>query len=216
MGKAHLRRPSDYVLLTKARNCLSRLQQGEAVPTELVDAFDEFFNHCDPLMRRFAVSCHTAQDQVDDVVQNAWLKIVRAFPSFECRPDRGRFHAWLHVQVRNVAVDHFRRALPEVSTGINFENMPSTELEPHMVIEQRWNDAVLEQALDMLQLQVGELNCKLFVMSRFHRLTVEELSADTGLKREMVRWRIFRTKKAFQGLWENEGFSQLVFPDFCV
>jgi RNA polymerase sigma-70 factor, ECF subfamily len=67
-------------------------------------AFGTLIRHHDPALRRFAF--RLVGDDVDDVLQEAYVRAYRALPRFDNR--NLRISAWLHRIVYNAAVDALR------------------------------------------------------------------------------------------------------------
>jgi len=56
-------------------------------------AWEQFTRRYDPMIRRWCRRWF--RSEMDDQVQEVFVKLVRAMPDFEYRPDRGRFRGWL-------------------------------------------------------------------------------------------------------------------------
>jgi len=68
-------------------------------------AFETLIRHYDPALRRFAL--RLVGDEVDDVLQEAYLRAHRALRRFDNGDER--IAAWLHRIVYNAAIDALRR-----------------------------------------------------------------------------------------------------------
>ena len=62
-----------------------------------------------PLIRSFARERGLQEADVDDVAQVVLSTVARVMPTFEYRPERGRFCAWLGTVTRNAMRKHVNR-----------------------------------------------------------------------------------------------------------
>lgn len=95
-----------------------------AVAAGALDEFERFVRAADPGVR--AVVYRIVGDEVDDVLQSAYVKAFRAWGAFE---GRSAPSTWLHTIAVNTALDHLRaterserrdrRALTTVPVGVD-------------------------------------------------------------------------------------------------
>jgi hypothetical protein len=65
------------VVLCGAQRYLKCLRNHQTPSDEDMEAWSHFYLLCDPLLRRFARSCHVAPCDIDDCVQSSWNKSLR-------------------------------------------------------------------------------------------------------------------------------------------
>ncbi|MBI2480695.1 MAG: sigma-70 family RNA polymerase sigma factor [Planctomycetia bacterium] len=213
MASSKYRRPSDMILIQTTRDFFRASLKGKVDDPQLLGAWRRFYEWYDPLIRRFAVSCGMRGGTLDDVVQSAWTIVIRDLEKFDCDPSRGSFRAWLYARVRNVSVDQIRARTRRVEycAGVQSGLCSDPALEPTRMFEQQWNEAVLHEALSVLERFVSDLDFKLFVMRRFHDVSITELSQDTGRCESTVRSKLQRTMKAFATIIDQRGYGDLLF-----
>jgi RNA polymerase sigma factor (sigma-70 family) len=213
-------RPSDYVLIENTKSYVKKQLRRQGVSTELLNAWEQFYYRYDPLVNRYARNCGVPSPEIVEAVQEAWLSIIQALPSFECNPDRGRFRTWLYYLVRRTMVNQFRLDLRSIDLeeGSDIEQLSDDSAEPSRLCELQWDETVLQQALSDFSRFVKDENLQLFYLRRFCHSSIRELSEDSGLSSDVVRQRVHRTGEAFGQLLRHSGYLCLmhVVPDDLV
>jgi RNA polymerase sigma-70 factor (ECF subfamily) len=205
---------TDFVLLANTRDYFIESTKGKVVDPKLLLAWRRFHQLYHPVIKRIAMSCGIRGSLLDDVMQIAWENVIRDLRDFECDPSKGSFRSWLFTRVRNASVDQVRNARRrrEHCAGINYVDDLAAELvEPDQIFERQWDEVVLHDALKLLERCVSELDYKLFVMRRFHELSIAELADDTGLCESTIRSKLHRTLKTFVNIFEERGYRDLLF-----
>jgi RNA polymerase sigma-70 factor (ECF subfamily) len=206
-------RDSDYQLLGLAREYVIQLLQGHGAPAELVQAWEQFHERYETLIRRFAIHVGISPPELDDAVQTAWTVVLQDLPSFQCDPQRGSFRAWLFVRVRNSVVDQMRRAAHrrERLAAFDLDVFPSDEREPPEILEQRWDAAVFQEAMQDLQRCVSAEDYRQFVQQKFEQRHYAELAAELGIPEATARTRVHRVMIQFSRLLTGAGYADLLF-----
>lgn len=99
---------SDHVLLSKAQMFIEYLLLRGCVSDDLFPPREEFFDRYDPVIRRFARACGTADADLVDAAQTSCALIVDAFLGLHCDPSKGRSRSELFMRVRRSAVSTLR------------------------------------------------------------------------------------------------------------
>lgn len=104
---------------------LARLRQDDSGAS-----WREFTALYQPLIERFARTAGISGSDIDDVVQDVLIQLLRALPSFAYRKERGHFRQWLRRITVNKSIDVHRKSarspvphacvddVPEDSRGI--------------------------------------------------------------------------------------------------
>lgn len=129
--------------------------------------------------------------QVDDLVQEVWLKVLRAGGAFD---GRSRFTTWLFAVTRNACLDHARRrrrAPPEASAaGPDLAEPVDGLVDPGPPVLDRVAkkelSAMLEQAVAALPFEQREV----FLLREQTDMTFHEISESLGLPRDTVKSRM--------------------------
>jgi RNA polymerase sigma-70 factor (ECF subfamily) len=159
------------------------------------------------------MSCGVQGEFLEDVVQTAWALVIEELQRFDCDPSKGSFRAWLFARVRNVTVNQVRDLARnrEHTVGVHFAEQESQELDPSQLFERQWDELILHDALRVLERYVSDFDYKLFVMRRFHELSVAELVEDTGVAEATIRSKLHRTMTTFRKLIDVQGYRDLMF-----
>ncbi len=70
-------------------------------------AFGEIFTGYYDVLWRF-VGKRVANHELEDVLSDIWLRVVKSIKRYEARPGVG-FRAWLYRLARNTIIDHYRK-----------------------------------------------------------------------------------------------------------
>lgn len=144
---------------------------------------------------------HTA----DDVAQDVFIKAYQHFASFR---GEASVKTWLLKITRNTALSYLKRAflrrvvlMGEQSPGTGQKGTIRTPISPSAEAE------YLERAeADELWKQVLKLPAKFrdpLVLSLHHQLSIDEISAITGLSPGTVKSRIYRAKQKVAAAWKG-------------
>lgn len=129
------------------------------------------------LRRRFPATL-----DVDDVVQDTYLRILRARPQAPVRSPK----AFLFAIARNLAMDRFRRrsASPEVALAEDLSGQVMDETQPSEEAERgRERDLdLLQQAIDALPGRCREI----FTLRKLHGLSQGEIARRLGISERTV------------------------------
>ncbi len=91
-------------------------------------AFSELYALTSRKMRKTARTVCTPGTEVEDILQDAYLKIWRNAPNFD--PDRSSPISWMSVIVRNTAIDTFR-----------LKTLPTTDLDLALLVPEPTPDS---------------------------------------------------------------------------
>ncbi len=130
-------------------------------------------------------------DAAHDVVQEAFVRVVRHAASFEReRP----FRTWLLAIVRNLAIDALRRRryhLPIDGRERATESSVSADLEAREVRER----------VALVLHDLPEKYRDLLVMRELEGRSAESIARDTGIDYGTTRWRLHTARNLFRDAW---------------
>ena len=148
------------------------------------DAFDTLIRRWHPplssFVRRMVGSDHVA----DDIVQDAWLRIVRGFPRLR---DPERLRAWMFGIARRSVMDALREKYASPATVV-VEDISDVALTPDDGLEDDLR--AMEDALGGLPLVEREI-LTLFYLKE---LTIGEIADVLGIPAGTVKSRLFRAR----------------------
>lgn len=136
-------------------------------------------------------------DAAADTVQEAFIRGYTGLGA----ADPGRFGAWIHRILRNIALDEMRsprqRAVelpPQLPTQLTSELQARTD--PARELDRRELGDAIGDALDGLSPAVREA----FVLKHVEGLSYDEMSALTGVAVGALKMRVKRAREALQAL----------------
>ena len=174
------------------------------------DAAERFGAIIDRQQRRAArIAYHYLRDppEVDEVVQDAFLKAFLHLPSF--REDLF-FELWFTRILGNACLDRLkaktRRArwlVPaDARDGVAAEGHPSGEPSPEAALLAKERRGLLEAAIDRLPARQRTA----VILSHFEGRPAREVSAIMGLNESTVRVHLFRAMRKMRGTLDREGW----------
>lgn len=158
-----------------SRELILRIAQGdEAAFTALVT----------PLFERlygFALRVTKSHEVAEEVVQDVFIRIWQHRKELESIANP---YAWIQTILRNLSFDAFRRQLADKRQLQHLNNYFSFQTgTTGDTLLYKDSRALVQQAAAMLPAQQG----RVFVMSRFDGLSLDEIAISLGLSRETVK-----------------------------
>jgi RNA polymerase sigma-70 factor (ECF subfamily) len=117
-------------------------------------SWGEFVAFYEPLLRSYVRSRSVPQVDVADLVQDIFIKVLRALPNFNLDHQRGRFRTWLYRVTTNIVMDYARR---NAARDRAVQNWLARAGKTHVEDEQPdegWGQAHQRRALELAQDQV--------------------------------------------------------------
>lgn len=124
-----------------------------------------------------------------DVVQEAFLRVVRHAARYDGRP----FRPWLLGIVRHLAIDVLRRRRPQVGD----EALAAAPAEAASAED----PALLRQRVAEVLAGLPEKYRQLLIMRELEGLPAQTVAAQLGLDYELCRWRLSEARRRFRDLW---------------
>jgi RNA polymerase sigma-70 factor (ECF subfamily) len=148
------------------------------------DGWREFYELYRRVVVGLAIKSGLRPQEAEEVLQETMASVSKKIQDFAGDPERGSFRAWLLQLVRWRVIDQFRKRLPadpppprsaEESTGTSalggVADPQAADLES--LCDEEWRRALLERALQLLQLEVKAEHYQVF-----HLLLVEQRRLD--------------------------------------
>jgi len=132
-----------------------------------------------PLMRNWLARNATPPADVDDLVQDVLLVVVRRIGEFQREPRRGAFRRWLKTITINCLRDHWRKKKRQAAApgGTEFGEIIEQLADPHSGISQMWDreydECVTRFLLEQVRGRFSEKSWK-----AFQRFALDGLNAD--------------------------------------
>jgi RNA polymerase sigma-70 factor, ECF subfamily len=152
---------------------------------------------------RYLIYLLGRRDEVDDLVQETWLRVLERGSSYD---GRSRFEPWLFTIARNLAIDHLRKGRT-FSLDSNAEGEPDTALQTPasnapspFTLAARTEDA--ERLAGSLQL-LEPIYREALVLRFQEELSLQEISGVVGAPVATVASRIYRGLRTLRSRLEG-------------
>lgn len=183
-GRATQMTPEADAAAAEERECLCRCRQGDE------RAFRDLMRRHRGRALYLAAQMLRDRTEAEDVVQEAFLRVFRALPTF--RGDAS-FHSWLYRIIVNLCLDRGRR---QSATPLPLEPDFETPAAP-----ERWETRLHVEAL--LARLSDELRVTL-LMREVVGLSYVEIAAELNLPVGTVRSRLHAAREQFRRMWLEE------------
>ena len=188
---------------------------GTALPSELDVALLAACKRLDPVaLRKFVVRYqpvlfaylsrslgHGAH--VEDLAQDAFLRAIRALPSFDI-DGAGRPSTWLLTIARNLVIDHRKRRGETLQSATRDEDDRPDSKTP----ETERQRAELGTALMRAAAELSDEQRDAFILAEYHDLSMDEIAVMSGVPAGTVKARLSRARARLRELlgefWEQE------------
>jgi len=129
------------------------------------------------------------RSQVQDCVQEVWLKVFRNLGRFRCQRS---FAAWLNSVTANTAIDYYRRSRRRTSrVYLDDSQMESLETE-QQADERQVDDVTIRRRIQDALEEITVSQRTAFVLRYFEGMTLPEIARILGCREGTVRTHIRR------------------------
>lgn len=166
-------------------------QQNEKALIYVVNEYGGFLSS---VIRRHLHLLHEYQEEcLNDVFWGIWNHIS-AF-----QPDRSSFKNWIAAIARYKAIDYLRKHYRQIV----YEELDSLKIsEPDVALEAITAQEISDELAQMLSC-LNETDKELFLKLYLEDKDVDEVSCETGLKKEVIYNRLSRAKKRIKQSYQE-------------
>ncbi|OWK45688.1 sigma-70 family RNA polymerase sigma factor [Fimbriiglobus ruber] len=169
-------------------------------------AWGRFVRLYTPLLAHWAARAGVRQADRPDLIQDVFLTLLRALPSFSY--DRGRsFRAWLHAVFVNKWKDACRKKAP-VTLAADGSSFPAPPVSDHApaIDEAEYRAVLVARAARLIESDFNPLTWQAFWKTTIEERAVAEVAAELGLSANAIylaRSRVLaRLRQELAGLLE--------------
>lgn len=181
---------------------LLRTMVEQPVTAEEESAWTRFVELYEPVIRAFAAEEAVPPADIDDVVQDVFLRLVRTLRRDGYDRSRGRFRSYLRTIMRRVLIDRFRRRLAaraDAQTPIDEDEISSEEIlsdanasisaDAAEIFEKKWQKACLESVLNHVftQTALSDQSRAIYRAYALEEGDAREVARRFGVTPEVVR-----------------------------
>lgn len=176
-------------------------QRGES------DAFETLVNRYQRRAYRVARNMVPADEDAQDLVQEAFLRVFRNLERFNFQHE---FQTWLFRIVTNLCIDHLRKRRPTVSTA-QLGKAAGSDEDAELSLPDPSNELPSDR-MEGEETAVAVRDCiaslaphfqSVLVLRELEGLPCTEIARIVGATHVTVRWRLHRGRKLFQEEWER-------------
>lgn len=171
----------------------TRIQEGD------VEMFGEIINRYEAKMQRYARRFLSRSDEVDDLVQDVFIKVYENIQSFN--PSL-RFSPWIYRVAHNIFVNELKRksrfGLTSFDPDVVFSLLPAKETADDFTLTSE-RSAEMESLLNELPGKYREV----LVLHYFEELSYQEISDVLQIPITTVGVRITRARKKLKTLYPS-------------
>jgi RNA polymerase sigma-70 factor (ECF subfamily) len=153
-------------------------------------AWGDFLAFYEPLLYSYVAKKGVRPHDAGDVVQNIFIALLRALPSFALDKTRGRFRTWLWQVTANAVTDWARARQRDARTGGGLENSGAEPAVLPPQPEEAWEAATRErifaEALPELRAETDPKTWACFEQHVLKHRPGQEVGAELGLKPNTV------------------------------
>jgi RNA polymerase sigma-70 factor (ECF subfamily) len=168
---------------------LERWQQGDA------DAVDALVDHLSPLLRRFFLGLDFDANAADDLVQDTWLRLHRALPTY--RPGAPAL-PWIYAIARHTRLDSLRKRARVRRGEVAMDVLPEVVWEPAPPGEE-------PLPLGPLLAELPASQREAVVLTKLQGMSLEEAARATGSSVGAVKQKVFRAYEKIRALARERG-----------
>lgn len=165
--------------------------------------FDQLYR---PSIRIHCQRAGLLESQVDEVVQDCFLKCFRYLPSFDYQPSVGRFRAWLNLVVNQQVAEFLRQSIRTEQVKQAYADL-ILDLVPRTFDPTRdpnsFEYGVLSMAVRRTRCRVRPLHWQLFEANVIEGLSSTEVARQFGVRPVTVRVYALRVKRVLRRCWRE-------------
>ena len=163
----------------------SLLDSLRAAPEE--EAWRQLVEIYSPLIRNWLKRHGADLTDMDDVVQEVLVVVVRKIPEFRREPRAGAFRSWLRTITANCLHGHWKRQnrQPAAIGGSDFGQIINQLQDPHSGLSQQWerehDQHVLTYLLQEIRGEVSESTWRAFQRFALDGLSADQTASELGM-----------------------------------
>jgi RNA polymerase sigma factor (sigma-70 family) len=190
----------DLSLLRGVQRYLAQLRNNQVPAAVLADAWEQFYQHYNPVIHRAVVESPLPNIELDDCIQEVWAELSAKLAQFEYDAARGTLRSWMQTVIRRKAMDYhrrterFRRRRAEIdlaASPCSRSVEPATAVERSELCESVWT------ALADFRSRVSTTSFLVLYHCSFDGRNATEVAELLGLKPEQIWYRHHRVKRQF-------------------
>ncbi len=162
------------------------------------EGMEELLRHYGPLMRYIARPILTDEQDVEDCLSEATMRIWQKFDSYD--ETKGSLAAWVTAITRNTALNIRRQKNRHQTEGIE-DTMCSSDPPPEEILLREERRRELQRALEKL----SQKDKQLIYRKYYYLQSTEKIAVEMGMTVRSVEGKLYRIKKKLRGWMGGDG-----------
>jgi RNA polymerase sigma-70 factor (ECF subfamily) len=167
---------------------IEAIQKGDK--NAAVCLYNRYIDHVHRICYRIVLDV----SQVQDCVQEVWLKVFRNLDHFRCRES---FAAWLNTVTANTAIDYYRKWIKQGNRP-NIDKTHMTVMADERTTDQQLDNALIHQRVHEALKQMSVNQRTALVLRYFEDMPMAEIARTLGCTEGTVRTHIRRSLLALR------------------
>ena len=199
----------DLELLERVQEFVRARREHRPYDPSLEEAWAEFHETFDPLIRRVASAYHVSSYDLMDCVQEVWAKVIQGLLHLHFDPVRGRFRGWLFTLTSHVLCDLERKWNAHVLVQLNArreDDLLSPD-DPVSACERVWIMEEVRELLSIMQTHLSPRRYQVLYLRWIEGFSVDEIARSLAITRQQVYSDHTRAWRKLRILFGQERFT---------
>ncbi len=203
----------EKVLVSQAKEYLHQRLQKLAPDAVLTQAWDSFYQTYTDVLRRMAAEFQLDGQESEDLVQEAWARVIVHLQEFHWHEDGAGLRGWLYTMIRNQALNLIRQKVRhplKLASGMEIRDFADPGPGPAEQWDACWDRELLHQVLADLAKTVSPLNHRLLTLRWLEERSLAEVAILLNISEKQVTYRqqrLFRKLRAALAVYRGEPFG---------
>jgi RNA polymerase sigma factor (sigma-70 family) len=176
---------------------------------EETEASEELYRLCEPIIRARVRGVHPARNEIDDLVQDVWVLLLRELPSWDFDPALGAFHhGWIASIASREAWRHARRHRKRRAHSVDLEVLRDvliSEIDGHTGFEMIESREEARVVLAELEARLSPLSVRVLRLRVFDAKSIPQIAAEAGCSFNCVKMRLRRARHVLEAILRRRG-----------
>lgn len=152
-------------------------------------AFSELFDHYAPLIRSFSLAREPGAALVaDELAQEVLIKLWDKAHTY--KPEMASLNTWIFTLARNCRIDQLRRNArynTDIDPTTLYQEVEDEQNDPFQSMQQKRISERIHAGLKQLPVEQSQVLAKVYLESKSHQETADELGLPLGTVKSRVR-----------------------------
>jgi len=204
---------TEEVLVNQAKVYLHQRLQKLAPDAVLTQAWDNFYETYTEVLRRMAAEFQLDAQESEDLIQEAWARVIVHLNEFHCHEHGAGLRGWLYTMIRNQALNLIRQKVRhplKLANDLEIREVADPAPGPAEQWHASWDRELLHQVLADLAKKVSPLNHRLLILRWLEERSLAEVATLLNLSEKQVTYRqqrLFRKLRAALAVYRGEPFG---------